>query len=114
MDAHFAALNALDVNALACTLHFPHYRMSGTRLKVWDNHAHYLDDFLQRAGDDWGYSRCNDIRVVHSSDNKVHLDLEIQRFRHDHTLLTRFRSLWVITCEQGIWAAKFRSSLASQ
>ena len=36
LDAHMAALNARDSEALCATLHFPHYRLSGGRLQVWD------------------------------------------------------------------------------
>ena len=50
MDAHFAALNARDETALAATLHFPHYRLSGGRLTTWDGPQSYFGDFLARAG----------------------------------------------------------------
>ena len=51
MAAHIAALNAGDERALAATLHFPHYRLSGGHLKTWNNPDEYLADFHARAGD---------------------------------------------------------------
>ena len=114
MDAHIVALNAHDRDALAATLHFPHYRISGVEVKIWPTQEQYFDDFLARAGGEWSYSRFNDIRVVQASPYKVHLDAEILRFRADHSLLNQFRSLWVLTLDDGVWAARFRSSFAGK
>ena len=113
MDAHIRALNSRDQAALAATLHFPHVRLSGTRLKVWETEETYFADFLARAGGDWHRSSFEDIRLVRAAPDKVHLDAEIRRFTVDGRLITSFRSLWVITHENGRWAAKMRSSFAA-
>ena len=34
LDRHLAALNSGDAVALAQTLHFPHYRLAGGRMKI--------------------------------------------------------------------------------
>jgi hypothetical protein len=36
LDDHFAALNARDEAALIATLHFPHYRLSGGVMRIWE------------------------------------------------------------------------------
>ena len=113
MDAHINALNNRDAKAIAATLHFPHHRLSGTSWKTWKTPEHYFDDFLLRAGNDWNRSAFNDIKVLDSSDNKVHLDAEILRYNVDDELISSFRSLWVILEYNGVWAAKVRSSFAS-
>ena len=114
MAAHIKALNTGDEESLAKTLHFPHFRLSGTSLKCWETPESYFSDFRKRAGDDWAKSAFEGIRVIQASANKVHLDARIDRFNAAGTLITQFRSLWVITYEDGHWAAKFRSSFASQ
>ena len=114
MDQHITALNAGDSERLAATLHFPHFRLAGTILKTWETPDHYISDFLARAGADWSHSQFTDIKVLQASDIKVHLDAEIRRYRADNSLITRFRSLWVIVQINGVWAAKFRSSFADQ
>ena len=113
MQAHITALNSRDQAAIAATLHFPHIRLSGTNLKIWDNEDTYFADFLVRAGGDWHHSAFADIRLLRATADKVHLDAEIRRFAADGSLITSFRSLWVITCEAGRWAAKMRSSFAA-
>ena len=112
MSAHITALNKRDAKAIAATLHFPHHRLSGTTWKTWETAEHYFDDFLERAGDEWSHSAFEDIKVVDSSKNKVHLDAEIHRYDSSDGLITSFRSLWSIIELDGVWAAKARSSFA--
>ena len=80
MDAHIAALNSREQSAIAATLHFPHIRLSGTALKIWETEDSYFADFLARAGGDWHHSAFANIRLLHASASKVHLDAEIRRF----------------------------------
>lgn len=113
MQAHIDALNNFDEVALAATLHFPHFRLSGANLKTWEKSSNYFADFRSRAGSDWGRSSFEDIRVLQASDVKVHLDAKINRYDSNGKIITTFRSLWIITLEEGRWAAKFRSSFAA-
>lgn len=112
MAGHLKALNAGDENALAATLHFPHYRLSGGRLKTWDNSEAYLSDFYARAGDGWHHSQWDALNVIAAEPRKVHLDVHFTRFRADNSILGKYRSLWVIADLDGVWAAQLRSSFA--
>jgi hypothetical protein len=112
LHRHMAALNARDQSALAATLHFPHYRLTGARLKIWDTADSYFADFLARAGDGWTRSQWNHVGVVAAGPDKVHLDVEFTRFGLDGSELGRFRSLWIIARIGGRWAAQLRSSFA--
>lgn len=114
MAAHIAALNDRDETRLATTMHFPHYRLSGANLKCWETPDAYFADFRERAGGDWSHSTADDIAIIATSPDKVHLDVEIKRFNRDGEMLTSFRSLWVMTCRNGTWAAQFRSSFAAK
>lgn len=114
MDAHITALNNRDAKAIAATLHFPHHRLSGTTWKTWDTAEQYFDDFLARAGNRWRRSAFDNIKVLDSSEHKVHLDAEIRRYDYNDALITSFRSLWVIIEVDGVWAAKVRSSFATK
>ena len=112
MRQHADALNTHDEEKLARTLHFPHFRMSGTSLQVWKTPESYFSDFRERAGSTWARSDFPDIQVVGMAGDKVHLDVKVARYDHAGNEITTFRSLWIITRENGIWAAKFRSSFA--
>ncbi len=112
LEAHFRALNARDEQALAATLHFPHYRLAGGRLQTWTGPDAYLTDFLSRTAKDWHHSGLDRCVVLDASEHKVHLDVGFTRYREDGTAIGRYRSLWVVSCLDGRWAAQLRSSFA--
>lgn len=113
LDAHIAALNARDEDALIATLHFPHFRLTGGRMKVWERPDNYLKDFDARAGAGWHHSAWDFKNVIAAGPDKVHFDVQFTRYRADHTSLGTFRSLWIISKLDGRWAAQVRSSFAA-
>ena len=112
LDRFMAALNAGDEPALLSTLHFPHYRLAGGRMRVWDQPRAYLGDFLARAGADWHHSAWDLRRVIAAGQAKVHLDVQFTRYRGDNSVIGSFRSLWIVTEAGGRWAVAARSSFA--
>jgi hypothetical protein len=107
-----AALNAGDEPALLATLHFPHYRLAGGRMRVWNQPGAYLGDFLARAGVDWHHSEWDFRRVIAAGPAKVHLDVQFTRYRIDNSVIGSFRSLWIVTKSGGLWTVAARSSFA--
>src|ERR1700732_4811486 len=71
LDRFMAALKAGDEPALLATLHFPHYRLAGGRMRVWDQPGAYLGDFLARASADWHHSDWGLRRVIAAGSVKV-------------------------------------------
>lgn len=112
MQQYLDALNQRDQQALVGALHFPHYRLTDGVLKVWETEAAYFQDFLTRAGGEWHHTRWGRLECVQAGDNKVHLDVQVDRYREDDSLIISFRSLWVIACIDGRWGAQLRSSFA--
>jgi hypothetical protein len=112
LDRFMAALNAGNEPALLATLHFPHYRLAGGKMRVWDRPEAYLADFLARAGADWHHSEWDFRKVITAADTKVHLDVQFTRYRADNSVIDSFRSLWIVTKDDGRWAVAARSSFA--
>jgi hypothetical protein len=112
LDRFMAALNAGEEPALLATLHFPHYRLAGGRMRVWDQPGAYLSDFLARAGADWDHSEWDFRRIIAAGRTKVHLDVQFTRYRADNSVIGSFRSLWIVTEDGGRWAVAARSSFA--
>jgi hypothetical protein len=106
------ALNASDEPALLATLHFPHYRLAGGNMRLWDQPGAYLGDFLARAGADWHHSQWDFRRVIAAGPAKVHLDVQFTRYRANNSVIGSFRSLWIVTEHRGRWAVAARSSFA--
>lgn len=113
LDDHVAALNARDEKALAATLHFPHYRLSGGRMKTWERPDSYLSDFYARAGADWHHTAWKSRDVIAAGPDKVHLDVQFTRYRSDNSPIGTFRALWIVSKLDGRWAAQARSSFAA-
>ncbi len=112
LGAHITALNARDAPAIAATLHFPHYRLSPTAMKVWETPESYLADFLARAGTGWAASQWEFRRPVAASPDKVHLDVQFARLDASGAVTGHYRSLWVVTRRDGRWAVALRSTFA--
>ena len=89
LDRHLVALNAGDAAGLSDTLHFPHYRLAGTRMQVWQTPDTYLADFLARAGEGWHHTKWDFRNVIAASPNKVHVDLQFTRYRADDSSAIR-------------------------
>ena len=69
-------------------------------------------DFLSRA---WIVGEPRDRRgsscpaVIHAGTEKVHLDVRVNRFRADDSLISQFKTIWVMAFIDGKWAAQLRS-----
>ena len=112
MDRHLSALNEQNTLELAATMHFPHFRLVGTNLKVWETADLYFDDFRARAGESWAYTKLASITPISATANKVHLDIRVNRFDTRDQLIADFKSIWVITKINRVWGAQLRSSFA--
>ncbi len=112
MDRHLLALNEQNTLELAATMHFPQFRLVGTILKVWETADQYFDDFRARAGDSWDYTKLVSITPIFATGNKVHPDIRVNRFDNRDQLIADFKSIWVITKINTVWAAQLRSSFA--
>jgi hypothetical protein len=112
LDKHIQALNERDEKALVATLHFPHYRLTGGKLKTWERPDNYIKDFYARAGSDWHHSAWDFKNVIVAGPDKVHLDVQFTRYRADNSAIGSYRSLWIVSKVDGRWAAQVRSSFA--
>ena len=112
LDRFMMALNSGDEPALLAALHFPHYRLAGDGIQVWDRPGSYLGDFRARAGAGWHYSQWDFRNVIAAGPAKVHLDVQFTRYRAANSVIGSFRSLWIVPKSGGCWAAAARSSFA--
>lgn len=113
LDRFLAALNAGDEAALLATMHFPHYRLAGVTMQVWKQpDESYLASFHARAGEGWHHTGWDFRRVIVAGPEKVHLDVQFTRYRADGSPIGRYRSLYIVTRRDGVWAIRARSSFA--
>ena len=114
MDAYIDGLNRGDEPAVNDACNFPHVRLAGGKVVVWQNHGDYkLGDFVARAGDGWARSQWDERTPIHVGSDKVHLKVAFSRFRADGSLLGRFETIYIVTLQAGHWGIQARSSFAS-
>jgi hypothetical protein len=113
LDEHLAALNAQDNARLCATLHFPHYRLAGGKMQVWERPERYLADFHARAGVEWHHTLWDFRNIIVAGEEKIHFDVQFTRYRADDTKIGSYRSLWIVAKLNGRWAVQARSTYAA-
>jgi hypothetical protein len=113
LDEHMAALNAQNDSRLFATLHFPHYRLAGGRMQVWESPDSYLADFHARVGTGWHHTLWDFHNVIVGSPEKIHFDVQFTRYRADDSIIGSYRSLWIVAKLGGRWAVQARSTYAA-
>lgn len=115
MTDFLAAFNARDEAAWADTLLFPHVRLASGAVRVYPDRQAFLAEmdlgqFAEQSG--WDHSTWDDMRVVQSSPDKVHIAVTFSRFDADGGLIGSYDSLYVIERAGGRWGVRARSSFA--
>jgi hypothetical protein len=112
LDDFMAAFNARDIAAWQQTFNFPSVRLASNTLTIIDRDYHRSDMFGRGALAEWDHSAWSRREVIHAGDDKVHFDTRFVRYRADGSVIGGFDSIYVVTCENGHWGVKARSSFA--
>jgi hypothetical protein len=115
MDAFMAAFNARDEAAWVDTLHYPHVRIASGRVAVYADRAAMLaatdlSAFAEDTG--WEYSAWDDLQVIQSSPEKVHIAVNFTRYDAQGGVIGTYASLYVVEHVDGRWGVRARSSFA--
>lgn len=112
LDDFMTAFNARDSEAFEATFNFPSVRLASGRLRILEKGFHTPEVFTTGALAEWDHSKWERREVVHAGEDKVHIDTRFSRYRKDGSLIGGFDSIYVVTCEDGHWGVKIRSSFA--
>jgi hypothetical protein len=112
LDDFMTAFNARDIEASQKTFNFPSVRLASNTLTIIDKDYHQPEMFGRGALAAWDHSAWARREVIHAGDDKVHIDTRFVRYRADGSELGAFDSIYVVTCEDGHWGVKDRSSFA--
>ena len=114
LDRFMAAFNDQDIEAWAATLNYPHVRFASRQVMIYDSAEAFQDRsiFPALAATGWHHSLWTKRTITLSSDSKVHIDTEFERRNADDQSIGRYRSLYIVTAQDGHWGIQARSSLA--
>jgi len=112
LDAFMSAFNARDLPAWEKTFNFPSVRLASNTMVIIEPGYHQPGMFERGALSDWDHSAWDRREIIHAGADKVHIDTRFTRYRKDGTVIGGFDSIYVVTCEDGHWGIKARSSFA--
>ncbi len=113
LDDYLEAFNSGDARQWAKILHYPHVRIAGDRVRVWQNAEEFAKDndltkLVKRVN--WGYNKWDWRRLVQFGPGKMHYTVQISRFTVNDVPISSFESLYIITRVGDRWAVQGRSS----
>lgn len=112
LDTFMAAFNARDVTAFEATFNLPSVRLASNTLTIIEAGYHQPEMFDRGPLAEWDHSAWERREVIHAGPDKVHFDTRFTRYRADGSVIGGFDSIYVVTCEDGHWGVKIRSSYA--
>ena len=118
LDNWMEAFNNRDMESWANTHNFPHVRIAGGQVSLWETKKDYVNhfsqpdmfEFLESIG--WHYSEwvSRDFDLV--SNDKVHVSVIFQRYDKEKKPHSKYEALYVVTKKSSKWGVQARSSLA--
>ena len=107
-----AALNRYDAPAMDALMHFPHVRIAGGAVAVYEAPGNNPMDLFERLRrkDDWHRSTWNETALVQSSPGKAHYAVRYTRYRENGSVIGVYDSLYVLSFLDGHWKIQCRSS----
>ena len=112
LDDFMAALNAYDAGAMDREMHFPHVRIAGGAVTVYERPGGNPLEFFEKLKreDDWKWSRWEARELVQFNARKAHYAVTYTRFRSDDSVIGVYESLYVLTKDASGWGIQARSS----
>jgi len=112
LDAFMTAFNGRDMKAFEQTFNFPSIRLASNTMRIINRGDQTQATFDHASLKDWDHSAWAKREVIHSGPDKVHINTRFTRYRADGSIIGGFDSIYVVTCEDGHWGIKARSSFA--
>jgi len=116
MDGFMVAFNAEDAEALRTTwFHFPHVRLHSGQVTVMATPADFRSAVWGRTGQAQGWARTawDYVEPIDAGPDKVHFRVQFTRYRADGSAIGSYRSLYIVTRQDGRWGIQARSSWAA-
>ncbi len=109
------AFNSRDPKACAATLNYPHVRIASGSLRVWETAEEYarwmdFDQFIRETG--WHHSNLDSVRAIQISTKGVNVALVFTRYDAKGKKIATYKTLYLVTNQDGRWGVRARSSFA--
>jgi len=112
LDDFMAAFNARDPQAHVKTFNFPTVRFASGKMIILNKEDFGPQRYQAESLKEWDHSKWERRNVIHAGAEKVHFDTRFTRYRKDGSVIGGYDSIYIVTCENGHWGIKARSSFA--
>lgn len=121
LDEFMDAFNKADPVAFAAPINYPHIRIAGPKVVVWNTAEEYIRDnpresMVAKDTDTkfkgWKTSRWDWRRLIQYSDQTMHFTVSFGRLDGAGNVIATFESLYILTNKDGRWGIQARSSFA--
>ena len=108
------AFNALDQQAFAKTLNYPHIRLTKGEFQTIAHHekfavlSEHAENSLRNEG--WDHAAVESMESIHVGEDKVHSSIKSHRVTKSGDIYNSFETLWIVTLNDRHWGIQFRSS----
>lgn len=115
LDRFMEGFNTGDPTVWTDALNFPHVRLAGGRVQIWNTPEEYsrdnaFDALKEKSG--WARSEWDWRKVVQADDDKIHIAVSFSRYTPEGRKIVSFESFYIVTNVNGHWGTQFRSSYA--
>ena len=121
LDEFIGAFNKADPVTFASTNNYPHIRITGPKVVIWNTAEDYIRDnpkesMIAKDTDTkfkgWKTSKWDWRRLIQYSDTTMHFTVAFSRLDGAGKTLATFESFYIITKKDGRWGIQARSSFA--
>lgn len=112
VEEFFTALNSLDPQALAGTLHFPHVRLGASGLEFWRDKEEFLSGTEPGRQRTWRLTSAESIEPIQVGSAGVNLAVRFLRQNSSDETLSSYEAVFLVTRRDSKWAIQARSTFA--
>ena len=110
VQAYFAALNSLDPERWADTLHFPQARLDSSGLDFRQTRADFLSGTAPGRQRTWPETRIDAMEVYQTGPSGANLNVRYSRLNADGEALSAYDAVFLATLRDGRWAVQAHST----
>lgn len=112
VEEFFTALNSLDPQALAGTLHFPHVRLGASGLEFWRDEEEFQSGTEPGRQRTWRLTAVESIEPIQIGSAGVNLAVRFLRENSSGEALSAYEAVFLVTRRNSKWAVQARSTFA--
>ena len=113
LDQYLEAFNTGDALKWAAILHYPHVRIAGETVRLWEDKESFAKDndmTLLSKKINWGCNKWDWRHLVQFGPGKMHFAVQLSRYTVNDELISSFESMYILTRIGERWAVQGRSS----